>query len=56
MEAAKHGNSTLGIPQAVGAEYVAADTAKSKRKPVRAEYVRHLAHALTQHGKAHHSP
>lgn len=25
MEAAKHGNSTLGIPTEVGAEFVAAD-------------------------------
>jgi len=28
MEAAKHGHSTLGIPQKVGAEFVAADEQK----------------------------
>ena len=31
MEAAAHGSSTLGIPQAVGQEFVAAD--KGKKPP-----------------------
>ena len=30
MEAAKHGNSTLGIPRSVGADFVAADKAAGK--------------------------
>lgn len=30
MEAAAHGNSTLGIPQSVGKEFVAADNAAGK--------------------------
>lgn len=33
MEAAAHGDSKIGIPQSVGAEYVAADEGKKKRKP-----------------------
>lgn len=32
MEAAAHGNSTLGIPASVGKEFVAADTAKKKKR------------------------
>lgn len=32
MQAAAHGNSTLGIPQSVGKEYVAADKKKRKFK------------------------
>ena len=31
MEAAAHGNSTLGIPKSVGQEFVQADAAVSKR-------------------------
>ena len=31
MEAAAHGNSTLGIPKGVGQEFVQADAAVSKR-------------------------
>ena len=38
MEAAAHGNSTLGIPKKVGAEFVAADAAKKKPKPTAAQY------------------
>lgn len=37
MEAAAHGQSTLGIPQKVGKEFVAADAAKAgvgKPRPV----------------------
>jgi len=30
MQAAAHGKSTLGIPQRVGKEFVAADKAKAK--------------------------
>ena len=30
MEAAKHGHSTLGIPQSVGEDYVAADDRVNK--------------------------
>lgn len=33
MEAAAHGNSTLGIPAKVGQDFVAADKAKAKGKP-----------------------
>ncbi len=35
MEAAAHGRSTLGIPKKVAQEFVAADTAKAKRKPAK---------------------
>lgn len=31
MEAAAHGHSTLGIPQKVGKDFVAADNAKTKK-------------------------
>jgi hypothetical protein len=31
MEAAAHGNSTLGIPKRVGADFVAADRGKMER-------------------------
>lgn len=34
MFAAAEGHSTLGIPRKVGAEFVAADKAKARRKPV----------------------
>lgn len=33
MMAAAHGHSTLGIPMAVGKEFVAADKKKAKRYP-----------------------
>jgi hypothetical protein len=33
MQAAAHGNSTLGIPAKVGREFAAADSAKRKRGP-----------------------
>lgn len=41
MEAAKHGHSTLGIPQNVGAEFVAADKAAGK----------HFSNHPLDHGK-----
>jgi hypothetical protein len=33
MQAAAHGQSTLGIPKSVGQEFAAADSAKRKRGP-----------------------
>lgn len=41
MEAAKHGNSTIGIPQSVGEEFADADEAQ--------------AHRRNKHKKRHHS-
>lgn len=35
MEAAKHGHSTLGIPQSVGQEYADADEYESKQPKTR---------------------
>lgn len=49
MEAAKHGNSTLGIPPKVGADFVAADQAAGKKfggKKPGPEHAKKLAHAL----------
>jgi hypothetical protein len=51
MYAAKEGKSTLGIPQKVGSEFVAAGKAKAKlpervsKKPT-AEHAKQLTHAL----------
>lgn len=33
MQAAKHGESTIGIPRSVGAKFVAADKVKRSRGP-----------------------
>lgn len=41
MEAAKHGHSTLGIPQSVGREYADADEAKRKALPGRSKKDKH---------------
>jgi hypothetical protein len=51
MEAAAHGNSTLGIPKKVGKEFVAADKVAGKhfkgpKHPQHAEHVAKVAHAL----------
>lgn len=32
MQAAAHGKSTIGIPQSVGKEFIAADAAKGRSK------------------------
>lgn len=48
MEAAAHGNSTLGIPKKVGQEFVEADKGKSfdkkkKRSPAQILYPNHAS-------------
>lgn len=45
MFAAKEGKSTLGIPQKVGAKFIAADKAQPRKKPL-PEHAAKLAHAL----------
>lgn len=47
MEAAKHGNSTLGIPQSVGEEFADADEAKARKGKGS------FAKAMQSHGLAH---
>lgn len=48
MEAAKHGNSTLGIPQAVGAEYADA-TPNPKALPPKVKKKGPMAKAMAKH-------
>lgn len=49
MEAAKHGNSTLGIPQSVGEEFANADEAKPKGKGSFATAMQHHGTAAGKH-------